>query len=194
VYPDGAIISLVDSQGREVEQVVDGSIVAAAFAGLNASLQFDVAEPMTNKNLAGFSRLIRVFDNTTMDNIAGSGVTILIERGQSIVVRDSLTTDMSNIFTRQPQITTIADTVQQTTRANLRQFIGRKFLPGTEAQISQTLSSALRVLQGRNIIFGFKAPKVTRGEEPDTAFITVEYQPIFGLNYIVATFKLQASL
>jgi|CXWL01.1.fsa_nt_gi hypothetical protein len=192
VYPDIAIISLVDSLGREIEQVVDGPIIAAALAGVNTSTAYDVATPMTNKNVAGFVRLGRRFTNVQMDNMAGSGVLLLAERFPNVYVRDGLTTDMTDIFSQQTQIVTIADYVQQTARTSLNAFIGLKFTAGRENEVADKLNSALNILKGLGLIFGFTYPKVNRGSSPDTLFVEVKYQPIFGLSYIVVTFKLTA--
>lgn len=194
VYPDTAVITIEDSQGNALEQIVDGSILAAAVAGVNTDLAFDAATPMTNKNVVGIRRLGRKLNLQEQDIVASSGVFLLEERGSNITIRDGLTTDMSSIFFRQTQITTAADVVQQVVRAALRPIIGRKVLPGILSIVKNRLSSALRSLKEAQIIFGFQSPKVLFGTEPDTVQCTVAYQPIFGLNYIVITFNLRTSI
>ena len=194
VYPDIAVIRLVDNFGREVEQVVDGSIIAAAVSGFATSAAFDVAEPWTNKTISGFVRLGRRFTGPQMDSIASSGVLVLVPSGANLLIRQGLTTDMSNVFTQQPQITTIADTVQLTARTTLAPFIGTKYLAGSENQIAENLANALKALKRRQIIVDYIRPVVTAGASPDTVDVSVRYKPVFSLDYIEVRFTLTAAL
>jgi hypothetical protein len=129
-----------------------------------------------------------------MDLIAGSGVLVLEERRPNIYVRDHLTTDMTNIFTRQGQVQKISDDIQISGRFALRQFIGTKYLPGRFGEIEAALGSTLKAKQEQEIIVGYIQPKAAAGADADTALVEAAYKPVFGLNYIVVTFNLKASI
>ena len=196
VYPDGAIIGLVDAYGVEREYIVDGSFMAAALSGLNVSPAFDEATPMTRKTIVGFKRLVRELTEVEKDQIASSGIMIFDVIPGAIRIRDSLTTDGSNPFSKRPEIVTIKDKVQITMRGALDSFIGNKILTTMSADISSRVGATLRGLVERKIIFAYDNNILVEQDSNDPSFfkVTALYVPIFGLAYIEVTFSVRSQL
>lgn len=195
VYPDGAVIDIVDEHGASNEYIVDGSYIAAAVVGLYVSPAFDVAEPLTRKQLTGFVRLTRSLDEIEMDDVASSGVTVITNDVGVIKIRHSLTTDMSNAFTQAPNIQAIMDEVQMQTRFALDQYIGKKFLPTSSNNVAGTLASTLSALKDAEIIVAFTGVTATPSEiDPNYMICEAFYKPVFELSYIRVTFNVRVKL
>jgi len=195
VYPDGAVVGLLDEEGTEIENIVGGEFLAAALIGTNVSPAFDVATPMTRKTLAGFKRLFRKMDETTMDLVANSGVTIIEDTNPVLRVRHALTTDMSGALTRELSIITIKDFVQQAMRFGLEQYIGEKYLLRLNNDIAITANSIMQQLVEMEIITAASGASVeTDRGDPTMAIVEISYAPVFPLNYIKVTFNLRGRL
>lgn len=195
VYPDGAITTITDALGNDVEYLYDGAMLAAALSGRDTSPAFDVAEPLTNKPVVGFRRLYRRMDSITQAQVANSGITLLEEQAAGIVVKIDLTTDLASPLTRTPSIIRIKDFVQKGTRSVLQPYIGMKNLDQRTSEIETTLGSYLSALKQAQIIRDFTGIKAV-GDPNDPTIINVEatYQPIFPLLWIVVTFNLRSKL
>lgn len=195
LYPDGAVVGIIDEYGDEIEYLVDGSFIAAAFAGLNVSPAYDVATPMTRKNIIGFKRLNRRMDEVTMDEVAASGITIIEDLDPNMRVRHARTTRVTDALLCELNIVTIMDYVQQVMRQNLDKFIGMKFLPSILEEIETATASVMKALIGAEIIVDYKNISAIQDDvAPDIARVSVAYKPVFALNYIVVTFNLRSSL
>ena len=195
IYPDGAIIDITDNFGNTVEYVVDGSIVAAAIAGCDVSPTFDIATPLTNQTISGFVRLYRRLDNVTAALVANAGCTVLEEQTPVIRLLMYLTTDMSNILTRDPRIVEVKHFIQQGLRTVLARFIGNKNLPKLQSQIKDTVGSYFKSLKQSEIIVNFTGVNVTQNaQDPSTVDVVAYYSPVFPLNWIVVTLNLRSSL
>lgn len=193
-YPDGAIITITDQLGNQVEKVVDGSFIAAAYGGLDVSTLFDVAEPLTNKEIVGLTRLVRVLDQVEANQIAVNGVTIIQNQDPVMVIRQAMTTQMDTVLTREPSVTKIADFVQKSTRGTLKRFIGMKNLQGRLGDIEQSLSALLRSLIERELIIAFRSVQaVPDSADPTIIRVSAEYSPVLPINWIVVTFTLRAT-
>jgi hypothetical protein len=195
VYPDICSLSLTDAVGQTETYLVDGTYLAAAVAGTRAAPSVDVATPWTNSRIFGFDEIARVLDPVEQNQVAARGVTVLYQQQNLIKIRQGLTTDMTNILTKLPTVTQIADEVQKQARNALDKYIGTKFLPGVTGQIEGTLSSVLQKLQAAQIIAGFTgvSAKVS-DDDPTVAEIEAYYQPVFPLLYIIVTFNVRSSL
>ena len=195
LYPDIYTLSLTNAVGTIESYLVDGTYMAAAFAGTRASPSIDVATPWTNAQVFGFDGIARVLDPVEQNQVATRGVTVLFQQQNQIRVRQGLTTDMTNILTKLPTVTQIADEVQKQARNALDKFIGTKFLPGITGQIENTLSGVLQKLQAGQIIAGFTgvSAKVS-DDDPTVAEVEAYYQPVFPLLYIVVTFNVRSNL
>ena len=195
LYPDIATLSLSRADGTTDTYLVDGTYVAAAWAGNRASPNIDVATPWTRGRIFGFDELARTLDAVQQNQVAVRGVTVFGQRQSIIECRHGLSTDMTNVLTKTPTVVTIADEVQRQARATLDKFIGTKFLPSVTGQIEGQLSNTLKKLVQASIIAAFTG--VSAGvspEDPTVAEVEAYYQPIFPLLYIVVTFNLRSSL
>lgn len=195
VYPDGAITTITDELGTTVEYLVDGSVMAAAIAGRDVSPAFDIAEPMTNKPIVGFTRLYRRMDSVTSAQTANSGITLFEELAAGMQIKFALTTDVSSVLTRTPSIIRTKDSVQRGARAALAPYIGKKLLTQRLAEIEQTLTSYLSALQQAQIITGFTGVKAeVDANDPTIVNVEAFYSPVFPLLWIVITFNLRSSV
>jgi hypothetical protein len=195
VYPDYAIMGLNNELGELEEFVIDGAILPAAYAGLDCSPVFDVATPMTRKQIVGLRRLGRRLDAVEMNQTASSGVTVLEEQTPNIRVRHAITTDFTNVLTRESNVTKISHFVQRVMRANLDQYIGSKFLKGLEADIEATTRAVMRALVDAEIVKEFTGIRAEVDDtDPTQANVTVYYVPIFAVNYIRVSFSLRTRL
>ena len=195
VYPDMATLNIQDAMGVTKEYLVDGTYLAAALAGSVVSPNVDVATPWTGRRLVGFTQLARQLDAVQANQVATKGVTILQDQPPFIKVRHGLTTDMTNILTKLPTITLIADEVQHQARNVLDSFIGLKFLPGILNQIEGRLSMMLKALVSAQIITAYTGVKANVSpDDPTVAEVEAFYSPVFPLLYIVLTFHLRNSL
>ncbi len=195
VYPEAAIISIPDAFGTEVQYLVDGSFIAVALAGLDASPATDIATPLTNKNIVGFDRLYRRMDEVTAALVANAGCTTLDQVGNLVRIKMYLTSDLSNALTRDPRIVEVKHFIQQGVRSNLNQFIGQKNLPSVIPQIKNTVNSYFSILKSSGIIVDFKGIRVVQNaNEPSTVDVEVFYSPVFPINWIIVTLNLRQSV
>ena len=195
LYPDGAIIALIDELGNVNEAVVDGSLLAAAFTGLAVSPIFDVATPLTHKKLTGFRRLVQQLDAVTMNQTAVAGLTVLEDLAPDVLIRQAMTTNIDTVLTREPTIVFIKDYVQQQMRNTLDKFIGIKFLPTVLQDAETSVDSLMNQLINQEIITQFQGTSATQ-DENDPTIMRVEtfYSPVFPLNWIVVTLNLRVRL
>jgi len=151
---------------------------------------------MTRKNIVGFKRLVREQTEVEKDQTATGGIIVFERVGGAIRVRDSLTTDLSNPFTKRPEIVTIKDRVQKTMRSALDKFIGQKILSGTTGDIESAVSATLRGLVERRIITEFDSNIVVEQDPNDPSFfrVTAYYVPVFGVAYIEVVFNIRTRL
>jgi hypothetical protein len=192
VYPDGAVVELVEPDGSVSEVVVDGSYLAAGFCGLNVNTAYDVATPMTRKTLVGFKQLIRTMDEVTMDMVASSGLTVIQRISQTIFIRHGLTTKMDNALSREIMVITIKDFIQQEARRSLDRYIGSKMTGGLTNDIASTLGSMLASAVDAEIITDYKGVTAERdSNQPDFIKVSAFYIPIFGLNWIDVSFTIR---
>jgi len=195
LYPDIATLSLSRSDGTTDTYLVDGTYVAAAWAGTRSSPTIDVATPWTRGRLVGFDELARKLDAVQQNQLATKGITVMDQRQSIIECRHGLTTDMSNVLTKTPTVITIADEVQRQSRATLDRFIGMKFMANVTSQIEGQLANTLKGLVASAIIAGFTG--ITANVSPDdptVAEVEAFYQPVFPLLYIVITFNLRSTI
>lgn len=192
IYPDGAVIELVEPDGSVSEHVIDGMFLAAAFCGLNVNPIYDVATPMTRKTLLGFKQLVRSLDEPTMDMVATRGLTVIMKVSQSFIIRHALTTNMSSALTREVMIITVRDFIQQETRRVIDPFIGRKMTANLAGEIGATLGSMLASAVDSQIIVDYKGVTAIKDTvQPDYIKVTAFYIPIMGLNWVDVEYQIR---
>jgi hypothetical protein len=195
IYPDGAVTSIVDELGNEVEYLVDGSFMAAAVAGRDTSPAFDVAEPLTRKPIVGFNRLFRRMDSVVSAQTANSGLTLFEETAAGIQIKFALTTDISSVLTRTPSVVRTKDFVQRGSRSILQPYIGRKNLVGRKSEIEKTLKSYLSALKTAHIITAYTGIKAEQdANDPTIINVVAYYSPVLPVLWIVITYNLRTNI
>ena len=195
IYPDGAVTSIVDELGNEVEYLVDGSYMAAAVAGRDTSPAFDVAEPMTKKPIVGFNRLYRRMDSVVSAQTANAGLTLLEETAAGIQIKFALTTDISSVLTRTPSVVRTKDFVQRGSRSILQPYIGRKNLVGRKSEIEKTLKSYMSALKSATIITAYTGIKAEQDpNDPTIINVVAYYSPVLPVLWIVITYNLRTNI
>jgi hypothetical protein len=193
--PVAGILITNPNTGVAVEYAVSGEFMAAAMMGLNANPSNDVAQSLTFQNLVGFSRLLVVYDDPTLDSMAADGLTDLLNNNGALLIRHYKTTDPSNPLTSEPTVTTISDYVSQVFRSDLNQFIGRKLLDSLVTDIQVVCNARLSSLVNQQIISGYQNLSVVQDPtDPTQADVTVTFKPMFCLLYVSVTFIVQTQL
>ena len=192
-YPDSAVITLTDELGQSFESLVDGSFFAAACSGAVVSPAVDVATPYTRRQIQGFTRIPRIMDPVEANQTAVAGITILEDLQPIMRIRQGLTTNMSNVLTRLPTVTQIADYVQQQSRYSLDAFVGTKFLPTRTGEVVVSMTSLFKQLVAAEIVAAFTGlTAAVDTDDATTLRFEAYYQPIFPLLYLVLQFSLRA--
>jgi hypothetical protein len=195
MYPDLYTLTTTTATGEAESYLVDGTYMAAAWAGSRAAPTIDVATPWTGSRVLGFDKVARVLDAVEANQVAVRGVTVVSQNQRILLVRQGLTTDMTNVLTKLPTVIQIADEVQKRSRSTLDRFIGSKALGGLTGQIETALSNTLSGLVTQSIIAQYTGVSAAIAEDdPTVAEVEAYYQPVFPLLYIVITFNLRASL
>ncbi len=195
VYPDSGVITLTDETGTSYESLVDGTFLAAAVVGSSVSPAFDVATPYTRRRIQGLTRIPRIMDPVEANLTAMSGVTILEDLNPLVMIRQGLTTDMSNVLTRLPTVIQIADYVQQSARTTLDVFIGTKFLASRVNDVEISLTAMFQGLVQAEIIGAYaQISAAVDPEDPTVLNVEASYAPVFPLLYIIVTFALRSRL
>lgn len=191
-YPDVYVISVVDDQGNAVDQVVDGSFMAAALAGASCNPSLDVATPWTRRQVQGFKRIGRVLDPTEANQIAVSGVTVLEQVDTGIRIRHGLTTRMDTVITRTPSVTLIIHHVQQSMREALDPFIGQKFTSSLLKSSENIITGLFGNLISQQIVAQVAGISATVDENDPTIMRTESiYVPVFPLEYILSSLQIR---
>jgi hypothetical protein len=191
-YPDVYVISIVDEQGNSIDQVVDGSFMAAALAGASCNPSVDVATPWTRRNIQGFKRIGRVLDPTEANQIAVAGVTVMEQVDTGIRVRHGLTTRMDTVITRTPSVTLIIHHVQQSMREVLDPFIGQKFSSSLLKSAEGVVTGLFGNMISQQIVANVAGISATVDENDPTIMRTESiYVPVFPLEYILSSLQIR---
>lgn len=192
-YPDSVVVTFTDELGNTYQSLVDGTFFAAAVAGAVCSPAVDVATPYTRRQLQGFTQIPRIMDPVEANQTATAGITILEDLQPIIRIRQGLTTNMTNILTRLPTVTQIADYVSISSRSVLDAYVGTKFLSSRTNEVEVSMTSLFKQLIQQEIVSAFTGISATVDPQDPTILNAVAYYaPIFPLLYIVLQFNLRA--
>lgn len=175
--------------GAFSEQKVPGQYLAVAVAAL--SLKLDPAEPLTNKEILGFTKLSKIFKDSDMNRMAAQGALILKQFGNSIRVRHGVTTSLESINSAEISVVQIRDYVLITTRNVLADtFIGSKMRSTIVSDVELSLVSLLNTMVSQSIILGYNGVTVKRSKnDPRQIDVKFEVEAVYPLNYIDITFS-----
>lgn len=168
---------------RNTAETLDGTYLAASFAGRIVAAEFDTATPMTRKTLA----LVESLDaperlRNEKNQLTAMGVTIVEMKGGVAVIRRAMTADTSSIASQEPSIVRAFDQIASELREFLeKRFVGSKILPNVTSTILEAATqSYLNGKVAEEIIGGFRSIKATpNASEPRQFDISFEAVPVF---------------
>lgn len=172
-----------------------GYFAAAAVAGLQASLA--PQEPLTRKQVYGFTS---VADQDTSSNIfkmQSKGVLVIFQdRLGRLIIKHGLTTDMSNVYTREISIVTASDRLSDFIVDTLDSgsLVGSAMTSDTPNMVMAAVSSALENAVVQGLIFDY-ADVLYRIPSDNVTLIEVRfsYKPSLPLNYIHVLFAIDTT-
>jgi hypothetical protein len=181
--------------GVSVEYPVSGEFMAAGLAGLEFNPANDVATTLTNQQITGFSRLLIMYDIPTMNLMAASGLTVLLNNQGALKVRHYKTTDPTSTLTSEPTSVTSIDYLRESFESGMQQFIGRKLVTALVTDVQVQANSILNSWVQNNLGSGYMNLVVQPdASDPTTVDISVLVKPMFSLLYIPVTFTVTTSL
>jgi len=188
VYPDSAIVGIVNDLNVETEQIVDGSYLAVALSASRLSPVNDVATPYTGDTLLGFKRLGRKLDTIEQSQAAMAGICVLKDTATAIEVMQGFTTDMGDLLTQIPTVTQIDDSVHFSMVKGLKKYTGVKYLPGLIGDIQSAANGVLKSKKENKLIVDYKPARATQHpEDPTLILVEVYYAPVLPNLYILIT-------
>ena len=162
---------------------VDGTYLAAGFAGRIVAAEFDTATPMTRKTIATVESLdIPERLRTEKNALTGMGVTVIEMKNGIAMIRRAVTADTASIASQEPSIVRAFDQIASELRAFLEnRFVGSKILPNVTSTVLEAATQTY--LNGKvaaEIIGGYRSIKAVQNKtEPRQFDISFEAIPIF---------------
>ena len=184
-YPDKVVVSL-----NGLNTGVPGLYIAAAAGGYLSGQQY-IAEPLTWKNLIGFTitrdRTILTGNPTIANSLGAAGITVVHGLAAGGKVLHCKTTIQSgNAFQEEPSSINIADlTVQELRNGLSAQFIGKAQTPDLPHQMLASTKSICQSLLHRKLLNNFDNIQVSQDtSEPRQYNVRVEILPVLPLLWI----------
>lgn len=180
-YPDQIIVNV----GGELT-ALNGFYIAPAAGGWYANNQ-NIAEPLTNKSLSGFTILsTRQFKPTTLNLLAGIGVTVLQPiTGGGRVLWGKTTSASGFPEDEEASIRFIRDRVQRVLRDGMRGLIGTVETTATPAVMITRVVSILNALTSQGLMTSYTGVTVARDKvEPRQWNVFARYSPPYPIDFI----------
>jgi hypothetical protein len=174
---------------------LDGTYLGAACAGELASN--NASEPLTRKQLAGFTDVITKTTRTQMNMIAQSGICVIENNPtQGLRVRDGLTCDPSTAETQEISVVRQLDFTVQTVRDLLDlNVVAKKITQNTLAAVQVLTKNALQNLVDQGVIFGFQNVTVRISPlDPRQIDVRFTVRPAYPCKYIEITLSVTSAL
>jgi hypothetical protein len=181
LYPDQIVRNI---NGTNV--ALHGFFAAAAAAGYLSARQ-NVAIPLTNKTLSGFSLTRdKVYRPITQNQIGAVGATLLQPvSGGARVLAGRTTSQSGFVEDEEISIIFIRDFVKKTLRNSLAGFIGGVQNPDTNLLISNRTKSIMSGLVGQGLVTFFDNIKVEQDKvDPRQINVFLRFTPAYPINYI----------
>lgn len=181
-YPDQIVV-----QSGTDNVLIDGFYIAAAAAGYLSGVT-NVAIPLTNKTLAGFTILRnKQFSPLVLEQLAQAGVTTLQPvQGGGRVVWGLTTTQSGFVEEQEISIVFIRDRIAKSMRLGFAGFIGMAEDDTTVAALSARAQSLLQSFISQGLATAYKDLLVQRDSvDPRQWNVTVRVQPTYGITWIL---------
>jgi len=180
------------STTANLEVTIGGQFLAAALSGIAVSL--GVAVPLTRKVLTGFTTIPEILSEQQKNLEATSGLCVIEQRrsGQ-IIVRHGITTDPTDLYSREWTITGQEDRLAIQVRNYLDSsgVIGSIISDTTLASVKAQVIGALGVLQDNGDIQAWRNVQTRQLiNNPDVIQVQFEWQASIPLNYILVRYSI----
>lgn len=180
-YPDQIVVQIGASN-----TFVDGFFIAAAAAGFLCGIP-NVAVPLTNKTVAGFTILRdKLFRPSVVESLINGGITVLQPAtGGGTVIWGRTTTNSGFPEEEELSIVFIRDRIAKSMRIAFQGFIGTAESPTLQGSLANRANSILQSFIAGGLITAFTNLKVARDKvDPRQWNITVQVQPVYPVNFI----------
>lgn len=189
VVPGGVLKNVKDIHNGVINtRKIPSCYAAVAVASLG--LVNDPAEPLTNKNIAGFNSLGIFLMESEKNALAEAGCCVLDQRGTTIFVRHGITTDPTEVNSTEITLVQIKDYVIEAVRSSTSTlYIGKKNKSSVISDITYTLQSILGQFITQEIIISYDNLTVKRSsDDPRQIDVSFEIEAVYPLNYISIEF------
>jgi len=187
---------VINDDGTYTERTLDSGFISCALAGMMTA--FPVQEPMTRKNVNGFSDLNKSPNwlETEKDSLASSSVTVFDIKSGIIDVRHGITTDASSADNQEISVMLIRDYCIQNVRKVLdRIYIATPMTPRTEKNIVITTQATLTKIFEEGAITAFGDITATQNTTTPTQIdVSFSIKPAYPINTIIVTFTINPNL
>ncbi len=177
-----------------ITKVVDGSLIAAAIAGILSSGQ-DAGEPISGKQITVFDDIPDPFTKTQKNRMAGIfGLSIIQKDNGASIVRHFLTTDPSTTLLSEGKVTVIEIDIRRSIKIALTAtVINQRNVDGqTIGLVRAILTLALNQKRAAQVINDFTIVKIERDpSEARQINVEVNIQPTLDVNWIFVEAKFQ---
>ena len=173
-YPDEIVVNNL---------LVDGYYLGAAAAGWFTS-NGNIAEPLTNKTLAGFSILQNKIHSNSIKNKLGEVGATVIDQGNRVLA--SRTTSISGfIEDEEPSIIFIRDEIKAVLRKMMKGYVGRVFDGNTLVSARVRVDTLMNGLIAKGLITSFRGLRIEQDKvDPRQLNVYVGYTPAYPINYV----------
>jgi len=173
-YPDEIVVNNL---------IVDGYYLGAAAAGWFTS-NGNIAEPLTNKTLAGFSILQNKIHSNSIKNKLGEVGATVIDQGNRVLA--SRTTSISGfIEDEEPSIIFIRDEIKAVLRKMMKGYVGRVFDGNTLVSARVRVDTLMTGLIAKGLITDFRGLRIEQDKvDPRQLNVYVGYTPAYPINYV----------
>jgi hypothetical protein len=180
-FPDQIVVNVAGEL-----TALNGFYLAPAAGGWYANNQ-NIADPLTNKSLSGFTILSsRQYKPKVLNQLAGIGVTVLqpITGGGNVLWGKS-TSNSGYIEDQEISIRFIRDRVQVTMRNGMQGLVGTPETPGTASIMVTRAVRIMTALVSQGIITSFQGVSVSRDLVVPTQWnVFASYSPTAAINWI----------
>lgn len=180
-YPDQIVVNVAGTL-----TALNGFYLSAAAGGWYANNQ-NIAEPLTNKSLSGFSILSsRQYKPSVYNALAGIGVTVLQPiTGGGNVLWAKTTSNSGFPEDQEASIRFTRDRVQRVLRDGMRGLIGTVETIATPSIMITRVVSIMNALTSQGLITSFANVTVARDSvEPRQWNVFAQYSPAYPLDFI----------
>ena len=203
VSPSRAKASYDDAVTKlEVTVEVSGSFIAGVLAMYRSTI-LDPAAPLLRKQIQGLEFYDEDFDtyfgDFNMDKMGTAGVCVLQPVLGIPTVRDDLTTDQSDVTTKDINIVTASDYVDRVVEERMdSRFIGQKIIDRTQylADVKNYLIRIIRLLKSEEVISSFDIGDVNvsiDANAPTDILMAYSWLPIYTNKRIFGSYVLKTA-